>query len=369
MAYDGAKVISRAAGELGTLRGPAEDNEFGRELGLNHVFWCSVFVSAIMKRAGFESLYPVTASTRVSYSFYRTKHWIIPRSDGRPGDIVWMFFPPRIGPVNHIGFVTKVHTDGFVSTIDGNSAGPAGVDGVFRHKYRDSVVAVGRPGGRGAVDVPGLPPFPGRTLTRGDRGEDVKVVQRNLNRFMTVDIPVSGAFDAATERALVKWQRNRLVPAASLGHVGVGTWSMLGAPGVHGDPGAGKQEQGRSAAQAGVEQVRQRPRRQQPELRSRHPAGGRELAAKPWPAGGRPRRHADLVLDAHRHATGPDRRPQPPPLSGPAAPSRARPPAHVEVVRMGSVRTFILGGLDLYPAPDAPTRAAQGGITPLHPQP
>ena len=230
MAYDGAKVIGRAADELGTLRGPAEDNEFGRELGLNHVFWCSVFVSAIMKRAGFESLYPITASTRVSYSFYRTKHWIIPRMDGRPGDIVWMFFPPRIGPVNHIGFVTKVHPDGFVSTIDGNSAGPAGVDGVFRHKYRDSVVAVGRPGGRGAVDVPGPPPFPGRTLKRGDRGEDVKVVQRNLNRFMTVDIPVSGTFDAATERALVKWQRNRLVPAASLGHVGVGTWSMLGAP-------------------------------------------------------------------------------------------------------------------------------------------
>jgi peptidoglycan hydrolase-like protein with peptidoglycan-binding domain len=228
--YDGAKVIGLAQNEINTLRGPHEDNEFGRELGLNNVFWCSVFVSAMMKRAGFTSLYPVTASTRVSYAFYRKQHWIVPKMDGRPGDIAWMFFAGRIGPVNHIGLVTGVHGDGSVSVIDGNSGGPAGVDGVFRHKYHNAVVALGRPGGRGPVDVPGPPPFPGRTLSSGDRGEDVTVVQRNLNRFMTVDIPVTGVFDAATTRALTKWQRNRLVPAASLGTVGVGTWSMLAAP-------------------------------------------------------------------------------------------------------------------------------------------
>lgn len=228
--YNGAKVVELAADRIGTLEGPARANPFGAELGMDNVFWCSVFVSFIMKEAGFGALYPVTASTRVSYSSYKQKLWIIPKRDGRPGDIAWMFFPPRIGPVNHIGFVTKVHSDGFVSVIDGNSSGPAGVDGVFRHKYGPSVVAIGRPGGREAVDVPGPPPFPGRTLHRGDRGDEVKVVQRNLNRFMTVDIPVSGTFDAATERALVKWQRNRLVPAASQGHVGVGTWSMLAAP-------------------------------------------------------------------------------------------------------------------------------------------
>lgn len=199
--YDGAKVIGLAQNEINTLRGPHEDNEFGRELGLNNVFWCSVFVSAMMKRAGFTSLYPVTASTRISYAFYRKQHWIVPKMDGRPGDIAWMFFPGRIGPVNHIGLVTGVHGDGSVSVIDGNSGGPAGIDGVFRHKYRNAVVALGRPGGRGPVDVPGPPPFPGRPLTSGDRGEDVKVVQRN-----------------------------RLVPAESLGTVGVGTWSMLAAP-------------------------------------------------------------------------------------------------------------------------------------------
>ena len=231
MMYDGAKVIKLAEAKVGTREGPGEHNPFGAALDLDNMLWCSVFVSFIMKRAGFESLYPVTASTRVSFTHYKKKHWIIPRMDARAGDIVWMFFPPRTGPVNHIGFVKQVHGDGSVSTIDGNSGGPGGgPDGIFRHKYRNSVVAVGRPGGRAPVDVPGSPPFPDRTLKRGDRGEDVKVVQRNLNRFMMVDIPVTGTFDAATERALVKWQRNRLVPAASLGHVGLGTWSMLAAP-------------------------------------------------------------------------------------------------------------------------------------------
>jgi peptidoglycan hydrolase-like protein with peptidoglycan-binding domain len=228
--YDGATVLRLAENEIGFVRGPQDDNKYGRELGLNNVFWCSVFVSAMMKRAGFTSLYPVTASTRVSYAFYRKQHWIVPKRDGRPGDIAWMFFPGRIGPVNHIGIVRSVNADGSVSVVDGNSGGPNGTEGVNRHVYRNAVVALGRPGGRAPVDPPEPPPFPGHPLKSGDRGENVKVVQRNLNRFMTVDIPVTGVFDAATTRALTKWQRNRLVPEQSVGTVGVGTWSMLAAP-------------------------------------------------------------------------------------------------------------------------------------------
>jgi peptidoglycan hydrolase-like protein with peptidoglycan-binding domain len=229
MSYDGGKVIKIAQGEVGTTEGPNDDNKYGRALNQNHEFWCSLFVSFVMRKAGFESLYPITASTRVSYADYRNKQWIIPKSQARPGDIVWMFFPPRQGPVNHIGFLTGLLANGSVMTIDGNSVGPRG-EGVWRHTYRGSVVAVGRPGGRGAVDPPTTPPFPGHPVQRGSHGEDVTFVQRNLNRFLPVDIPVSGVFDTATERALVKWQRNRLIPAASIGHVGPGTWPMLAAP-------------------------------------------------------------------------------------------------------------------------------------------
>ena len=98
MTYDGAKVIKLADAEVGTREGPDEHNPFGAALGLDNTLWCSVFVSFIMKKAGFESLYPVTVSTRVSFAHYKKQHWIVPRMDARAGDIVWMFFPPRIGP-------------------------------------------------------------------------------------------------------------------------------------------------------------------------------------------------------------------------------------------------------------------------------
>jgi len=79
--------------------------------------------------------------------------------------------------------------------------------------------------------APPAPPFPG-TLERGDTGAGVEQVQRNLNRFLppAEDLTVNGRFDAATEGALTKWQRNRLIPEASIGKVGPGTWAMLAAP-------------------------------------------------------------------------------------------------------------------------------------------
>jgi GH25 family lysozyme M1 (1,4-beta-N-acetylmuramidase) len=79
--------------------------------------------------------------------------------------------------------------------------------------------------------VPPLLPFPG-TLERGDTGAGVERVQRNLNRFLppAEDLTVNGRFDAATEEALTRWQRNRLIPEASVGKVGPGTWAMLAAP-------------------------------------------------------------------------------------------------------------------------------------------
>jgi peptidoglycan hydrolase-like protein with peptidoglycan-binding domain len=230
MAYDAEKVMRIVKGEQGTTEGPNNDNKYGKELGQNKVLWCSLFVSSVMKKAGFGSLYPVTASTRTSHAFYQGKGWIIPKADARSGDIVWFYFCCRSKVVNHVGFVTKNLGNGRLATIEGNSNGPKGVDGVWPHTYKGSIVAVGRPGGRGAVDGPGLAPFPGKVLKRNASGASVEQVQRCLNRFLKQDIPVTGRFDAATEAALIKWQRNRLFPAAIIGRVGPGTWAMLHAP-------------------------------------------------------------------------------------------------------------------------------------------
>ncbi|MGH9197471.1 MAG: peptidoglycan-binding protein [Acidimicrobiia bacterium] len=226
MAYDGRKVMQRAKGEIGTLEGPNNDNKYGKAFGDNNEFWCSQFVWFVMDRSGFGSLYPKTMSTRVSYPFYKKQHWLVPRAEARPGDIVWMYFSgrPNTEPVNHVGFVVRNLGDGLLGTIEGNINNPhGGRDGVFPKQRGSAIVAVGRPGGRVIGE-----PYPGKVFGRGSTGPAVRYVQRNLNRYVTNALDVSGRFDAKTEEALKKWQRNRRIRAS--GRVGPGTWAMLGAP-------------------------------------------------------------------------------------------------------------------------------------------
>jgi hypothetical protein len=226
MAYDGRKVIQKAKGEIGTVEGPNNDNKYGKAFGDNNEFWCSQFIWFVMDRAGFGELYPKTMSTRVSFPIYKKRHWLVPKAEARPGDIVWMYFSgrPNTEPVNHIGFVVGKLDDGRLGTIEGNINNPGGGrDGVFARKRGSAIVAVGRPGGRIRGE-----PFPGNAFGHGSTGSKVKYVQRNLNRFLMSDIPVSGRFDAKTEDALKKWQRNRRIRAS--GRVGPGTWAMLAAP-------------------------------------------------------------------------------------------------------------------------------------------
>jgi hypothetical protein len=243
MTYDGARVVRIARDQVGATQGA----NFCTDLGFSASgdvgdLWCSVFVSWVMRESGFGALYPVTASTQKSYSDYRapSRLWIVPVADGQAGDIAWMRFDdpdrtPAEVPVNHIGIVAGKFSNSRMPIVDGNSMNN-GVEGVWEHGYTirqpggEGVVAVGRPGGRGAVDGPEPIAYPGQSVKPGAHGPAVEYVQRNLNRFLPTDIPVNGRFDNLTKDRLTKWQRNRLIPEASLGHVGEGTWSMLAAP-------------------------------------------------------------------------------------------------------------------------------------------
>lgn len=76
-----------------------------------------------------------------------------------------------------------------------------------------------------------VPSYPGRALRQGDRGEDVRTIQRELNRIAAnypaiPTVPVDlGVFDAATERAVKAFQRIfNLTPD---GIVGKNTWYRL----------------------------------------------------------------------------------------------------------------------------------------------
>ncbi len=76
-----------------------------------------------------------------------------------------------------------------------------------------------------------IPSYPGRALRVGDRGEDVRTIQRELNRIAAnypaiPTVPVDlGVFDAATERAVRAFQR--IFNLTQDGIVGKNTWYRL----------------------------------------------------------------------------------------------------------------------------------------------
>ena len=76
-----------------------------------------------------------------------------------------------------------------------------------------------------------IPSYPGRALRRGDRGEDVRTIQRELNRIAAnypaiPTVPVDlGVFDAATERAVKAFQK--IFNLTQDGIVGKNTWYKL----------------------------------------------------------------------------------------------------------------------------------------------
>ncbi len=76
-----------------------------------------------------------------------------------------------------------------------------------------------------------IPSYPGRALRQGDRGEDVRTIQRELNRIAAnypaiPTVPVDlGVFDAATERAVRAFQR--IFNLTQDGVVGKNTWYRL----------------------------------------------------------------------------------------------------------------------------------------------
>lgn len=119
----------------------------------------------------------------------------------RSGDIVFFDWSGRrsIGAIDHVGIVEAVHSDGTVTTIEGNTS-----DLCMRRKRTSAyIVGYGRPsyGSGGST----MPPNDG-TLRRGSTGTAVRTLQKNLNTVQRAGLVVDGQFGAATDTALRAFQ-------------------------------------------------------------------------------------------------------------------------------------------------------------------
>ena len=97
---------------------------------------------------------------------------------------------------------------------------------ILQQFYGDDIGIV-----RDAPTGPNLPSYPGKALRLGDVGEEVRTIQRQLNRIarnypaLGQDLPLNGIFSAATEEMVKKFQQ--IFNLQVDGVVGKATWYQI----------------------------------------------------------------------------------------------------------------------------------------------
>lgn len=119
----------------------------------------------------------------------------------RSGDIVFFDWSGvrSVGAIDHVGIVEAVHSDGTVTTIEGNTSDLC----MRRQRTSAYIVGYGRPA-YGTGGAP-MPPDDGM-LRRGSSGAAVRELQSGLNEVIRSGLVIDGDFGPATEAALRDFQ-------------------------------------------------------------------------------------------------------------------------------------------------------------------
>ncbi len=151
-------ILTIAAGEVGVKESPAGSNRvkyntvyYGRAVSGNAYPWCCVFVWWVFHKAGASSLFgSKTASCTNLWWQCKNRGLVVDVKDMAPGDLV--FYNWKLGPratsANHVGIIEKVHADGTVTVIEGNTSTTSDGDGgqvMRRRRSKKVVCAVARP--------------------------------------------------------------------------------------------------------------------------------------------------------------------------------------------------------------------------------
>lgn len=114
------QIVEIATAELGLIEGPKENQTKYQKTNQP---WCGAFVNWVFKEVGVKI--PNCVSTLAgATAFKKNKAWQDAESaTPEIGDCVFFDFPhDGIDRISHIGIVTQVHTNGTVTTIEGNTA-------------------------------------------------------------------------------------------------------------------------------------------------------------------------------------------------------------------------------------------------------
>lgn len=234
------KVTKIAEGEVGYLEkksnkdlesktanaGSANYTKYGKWIGANGDYWCASFISWIFYKAFGDALgkkilcgaYSPACET-IRQNFIKAD-----RYDKTPkvGDVIF-FTGTRHRGANHIGYVYKV-SGGRVYTIEGNTSnGTTVVDNGGYVCYKDYSLSYSRilGYGRPKYDEEAVasttkkaysgtfPTLPSRGFfQKGDKGTQVRNLQKFLNFYGNYNLTVDGDFGGNTEAAVRNFQSN-----------------------------------------------------------------------------------------------------------------------------------------------------------------
>lgn len=206
-------LIAKAASQIGNYYNrPNGTSKYGKWYGdrvKNKSFYtapyCAMFVSWCAAQVDATDIIPVHAYTPSGADWFKKRgQW---HASAKRGDIV--YFRWTGNRIHHVGIVEKVHSDGSVTTIEGNTAGSAGGSqrngGVVARKRRKAgIVGFGRPKYAAKTTQPTSPTVVGI----GDKGSAVLSIQQRLvahGAFLEAD----GIFGPKTEvavRAFRRWK-------------------------------------------------------------------------------------------------------------------------------------------------------------------
>ena len=216
-----AKTIVRKALSQKGNRGTKYWNAYGVPKG---TAWCVIFVWWCFKECNASKLFfngKKTAYVPAVDEWGKKDKLIVNKNNGKKGDII-IFDWGNDGTRDHVGLVVDKNKDGTYKTIEGNTSGGK-VD--TRLRYKADILHLIRP--KYEEEKPVIKKYNlKRKLKYGCYGEDVKKLQKALNKELGCKLVIDGNFGKKTLAKVKEYQK--LKKLAVDGIVGKKTAHALG---------------------------------------------------------------------------------------------------------------------------------------------
>src|SRR3712207_601161 len=106
-----SSLLQYARSQIGYVERPVNRTKYGRQFGMDGIFWCMAFVWCCFENSGNRGLVIKTASTRELYHAARRRDrqmtWLPPDATPKAGDLAEWHMGGPLRPVNHIGIVER----------------------------------------------------------------------------------------------------------------------------------------------------------------------------------------------------------------------------------------------------------------------